>query len=308
MHDPDSTSQRREDYNRFVTTGAARRQRPLIRGQDKSRWTDVYHAVLTASWWGFFAGVAGAFLIVNAIFAALYLLQPGSIGAKHESFWQAFLFSAQTMGSLNYAEMSPKTVWADVLVVFEAFIGILYLAIVTGVVFARFSRPFSRVLFSNCAVVADFDGVPTLMFRAANQRGNQILDASISVSLARQSMSREGVVMRRFEELQLVRARSPLFLLSWTVMHRIDRASPLFGVSIQQLIDGQAELIILLSGTDETMAEMVFARQAYQPNEIHWNRRFADVLTVTPEGRPIVDLAKFHDTVPASCSEDAARE
>lgn len=290
--------QNREDYRRYVAFAPRDRRRPIIRGQDNGRWTDIYHVILTTPWWGFFLTVAGAFVAVNGAFALLYLAQPGSIADGRVSFWQAFLFSVQTMGSLNYNDMAPRTVYADVLVIFEAFFGILNLAIVTGVMYARFSRPFARVVFSRCLVVVDFDGVPTLMFRAANQRGNQILDASISVSLARQAMTREGIVMRRFEELELVRARSPLFALSWTVMHRLDERSPLYGFTIEQLKEGQTEFIVLLSGTDESLAEMVFARHTYSPDDILINRRFVDVITFTPGGRRIVDLSKFHDTVP----------
>jgi inward rectifier potassium channel len=146
------------------------------------------------------------------------------------------------------------------------------------------------------AVVTMFDGVPTLMFRAANQRGNQILNANITVSLAREMVTREGIAMRRFEELKLVRARSPLFALSWTVMHRIDESSPLYGQTLESLLETQAELIALLSGTDDTFAETIYARQAYRPHQIRWNHRFADVLSVDARGRRVVNLHRFHDT------------
>ena len=182
----------------------------------------------------------------------------------------------------------------------EAFFGILNIALITGVVFARFSRPFARVVFSNVAVVHAYDGVPTLMFRAANQRGNQIMDASVTVTLARQAMSREGIVMRRFEELQLVRPRSLLFSLSWTAMHRIDETSPLHGATLESLEAGQAELFVLLSGRDDSLADTIYARHSYLPRDILWGRRFVDVLTITPEGRRMVDLTRFHNTEPAA--------
>jgi len=138
--------------------------------------------------------------------------------------------------------------------------------------------------------------VPTLMFRAANQRGNQILDAAVTVSVARQVTTTEGIVMRRFQELQLVRSRTPLFGLSWTVMHAIDEASPLFGASVESLRDSQIEIIVLLRGTDDTLAEIIYARHSYKPDEILWHRRFVDVLATTPAGRRVVDLRRFHET------------
>ena len=188
----------------------------------------------------------------------------------------------------------------NIVVSFEAFFGILYMATVTGVMFARFSRPYARVLFSKVAVIAPFDGVPTLMFRAANQRGNQIFDASVSVTLARQATTMEGVTMRRFEELKVQRSRSLLFALSWTVMHAIDERSPLYGITSDQLYDMEGEIVILLSGTDDTLADVIYARHSYTPDEILMGHRFVDVLSITPKGRRVVDLNRFHDTVPLS--------
>lgn len=271
--------------------------RAIVRGQDRSRWLDVYHLILTAPWWAFFAGVAAIFAAVNTVFALLYM--GDRHGIDHATgFWDYFLFSVQTIGSANYTVMFPKTIYANVIVSIEAFFGILNLAMITGVTFARFSRPFARVLFSEVAVVAPFNGVPTLMFRAANQRGNQILNAQVSVSIARQVTTKEGIVMRRFEELPLVRSRSPLFALSWTVMHPINEASPLFGATLESLYDNQVEILILLSGRDETLSDVIYARHSYMPDEILWNRRFVDVLEITASGRRLLNLHCFHKTEP----------
>jgi inward rectifier potassium channel len=273
------------------------RRLAIIKGQDKSRWTDVYHAVLTAPWGGLIAALSIYTLLINVVFAALYMCDPGGLaGARPGHFEDYFLFSIETLGSINYSTIVPRSIYANVVVVGEAFFGLLNLALITGICFARFSRPFARVLFSEVAVVTPFDGVPTLMLRAANQRGNQILDAAISLSFARQTVTREGLAMRRFEELKLVRARSPLFALSWTIMHRIDEDSPLFGATRESLEAGQAEIIALLSGTDDTLAETIYARQSYRAGQILWNRRFADVLSVDAAGRRVVDLTRFHDT------------
>ncbi len=272
----------------------------IMKGQDSSRWTDVYHAVLTAPWWLFFLGLAGFFAAINVVFALFYLSDPNGLEhARHGNFWDAFLFSVQTIGSINYTVFVPQTVYANIVVSFEAFFGLLTLALFTGIIFARFSRPFARVIFSKVAIIAPFDGVPTLMFRAANQRGNQILDASITLSVARQQTTREGVTMRRFEELKPVRERTSLFALSWTVMHRIDETSPLFGLTPATCSDNQLEIVALLNGMDETLADRIYARYSYVPDDILWDHRFVDVISVQ-NGRRIVDLTLFHDTVPLS--------
>ena len=283
---------------RYLRAGR-RQQRVLIRGQDRSRWTDFYHGVLTAPWWTFLLGLAGAFLAINVVFALVYLSDPNGIQhARPGSFWDRFLFSAQTIGSINYSVMVPKSSFTNGMVIVEAFVGFVYLAMMASLMFARLSRPSARIVFSKVAVIAPFDGVPTLMFRAANQRGNQILDAAITVTLAHQAMTSEGIVMRRFQELELVRSRTSLFTLSWTVMHSIDERSPLHDLSSEHLYDRQMELIILMRGTDDTLADMVYVRHAYTPDDIMWNHRFVDVLSVTAQGRRVVDLNHFHDTCP----------
>jgi len=271
----------------------------IVRGQDGTRWTDIYHAVLTAPWWLFFAGLLGFFVAVNFVFALLYLADPQPLAnSRHGNFWDVFLFSFETISSMNYSGFAPQTTYANIIVAIEGFFSILTTALFTGVIFARFSRPFARMVFSNCAIIIPFDGVPTLMFRTANQRGNSILDAEIKLSMARQQVSSEGIVMRRFEDLKPARQRSSLFALSWTIMHRIDRSSPLYGVTQQMMMDQQIEIIAMLSGVDEVLADRVYARHSYGVDDIVWNRRFVDVLSRTPQGHRVVDLTRFHDTEP----------
>lgn len=271
----------------------------VVKGQDLSRYTDFYHFVLRLPWWAFFLGLAAVFAATNVVFALFYVADPGGIEhARPGSFWDGFVFSAQTIGSINYSVMVPRSTYVNTVVIVEAFVGILMIALFTGIIFARFSRPFARVVFSKVAVIAPFDGLPTLMFRAANQRGNQVLDAAISVTLARQHETREGIVFRRFEELKLVRARTSLFALSWTIMHVIDETSPLNGLTKEQMIDRQMEVVALLSGADATMAETIYARYSYGPDEIVRGHRFVDVLSLSPKGQRMVDLTRFHDTCP----------
>jgi inward rectifier potassium channel len=290
-------------FTRYIGSQPGRRM-AIVRGQDSGRWTDLYHQVLTVSWGVFLIGLAALFIGLNVIFALLYTLDVHALtNVPANDFRDAFIFSVATFGvqtiiGASHVAMSANDTYAAVIVMVEAFTGILYLGMVTAIMFARFSRPFARILFSKVAIIADFDGVPTLMFRAANQRGNRILDAAISVSLARESTSKEGLVMRRFDELTLMRARSPLFALSWTIMHRIDENSPLRGMDFKMMCEQEFEILILLSGTDETLADIIYARHSYVPADFRWNHKFVDVLSIAPTGHRIVDLTKFHDTVP----------
>ena len=280
-----------------LVRGARGKRIAIIKGQDSGRFFDFYHGVLTASWPGFVAQLAALFLTVNLAFATMYVIDRGGIAnARPGSFADAFFFSVQTLGTLGYGVMAPRTLYANLLVTVESFTGILIIALFTGIIFARFSRPFARLVFSKVAVVTQFDGLPTLMFRAANQRGNSILDASVNVSLAGNHTTREGVQMRRFQELKLVRSNNPLFALSWTVMHSIDQDSPLFGLGLAEMIEHDMEIVVMMSGMDETIADRIYARHAYLAEEILWQRRFVDVVSVTPGGQRMVDLIRFHDT------------
>jgi inward rectifier potassium channel len=289
----ESRERKAADYPRLV---GGRRRRPIITGARRNLRADFYVVLLETPWWTFLCGLAGFYLVINAVFAGLYVLDPmGLSNVRPGSFTDAYFFSVQTFTTLGYGHIAPVSFYANAVVLVEAFAAVLNIALASGLVFARVSRPIARVLFSTPAVVAPYEGVPTLMFRVANERGNQIMEAAISVSLARQRVTREGLVMRGFDELQLVRRSTPLFALSWTVMHPIDEGSPLYGATRESLIAQQAEIVVLISGTDETYGEKIYARHSYIPYNIHWNKHFADILSTGPDGRRILDLGKFHD-------------
>jgi inward rectifier potassium channel len=202
------------------------------------------------------------------------------------------------MATIGYGQMYPQTFYANLLVTIEVLLSMAALALATGLIFARFSRPTARVMFSRVAVVSPYDGVPTLMFRAANQRHNQILEAQVSVALLREEVTADGVRMRRFHDLVLARRRTPMFALTWTVMHPIDEQSPLHGATPETLLEQHAELVVGLTGIDETFAQTIHARHSYRPEEIVWNRRFADILGWTQDGRRSVDYSRFHEVAP----------
>jgi len=277
----------------------------IFKGQDNSRWTDFYHTILVMPWPLFLLALAVFFVLLNAGFALLYMVDPNGItNARPGNFSDAFRFSVQTIASTGYGVLTPRGTYVNSVVMVEAFVGILNVALITGAVFSRFSRPTARIMFSDIAVMTTFDGEPMLMFRAANQRGNRILDANIAVNFAWQQTTREGYTMRRFQELALVRARSSLFALSWTVMHRVDETSPLYGHTPESLTAMLAEIVVLLSGTDETLAAVIFARHSYRPHQILWRHRFVDILSRRADGQIVVELAHFHEAVPEEVSTE----
>jgi inward rectifier potassium channel len=289
---------RPDDRPRFSTFTAARKDIHVV-GAQTGGIRDLYHGVLTIPWWGFFLLLLGVFLGANAIFAFLYWLDPAGVaGARPHAFLDDFFFSVETLSTIGYGGMTPTSLYANVVMTAEAFVGLGIVAIATGLIFARVSRPTARVMFSRVAVVTSFDGHPALMFRAANQRGNQILEAQASISLFSEVVTLEGERMRRFQELELVRSRQPMFTLTWLIIHRIDEASPLHGHTSQSLEAIGAEVVVALNGVDDVFAQRIYARHSYLPDEILWDRQFADVLSTDNQGRRIVNYHKFHDVKP----------
>ena len=262
---------------------------------------DLYHFLLTSSWPRLLALLAAVYGTANAVFAVGYLLEPDALeNARPGSFADAFFFSVQTMATIGYGRMVPRTLLANVLVTLETLTGLLGLAMVTGLVFAKFSRPTARVVFSQRAVVTPHDGVPSLMFRMANARGNRIVEARVRAVLARDETTAEGETMRRFHDLALVRDRNPLFALTWTAIHPITATSPLFGATPEGLAAMGAEVVASLVGIDETVSQTIHARHTYAAADLAWGARLRDILRRLPDGRRQVDYARFHDVEPTA--------
>jgi len=263
-----------------------------------SYWSEPYHLLLTIPWPGFLALLGLSYVLANAVFALAYMVSGGIENARPGSFFDAFFFSVQTMASIGYGFMHPTTAFANLIVTIESLVGLLGLAMATGLGFARFSKPTARVLFSRVAVIMPFNGVPTLIFRTANKRRNQILEAQLQVSLLRDEITVEGEFMRRFYDLNLVRSRNPAFALTWSAMHPIDETSPLYEATIDSLIEEEATITVSLAGLDETVAQPIHARHIYTAQEILWNMRFVDVLKWTDDGQRYIDYNHFHDVMP----------
>ncbi len=267
------------------------------RGQHVALFEDAYHKVLGMPWWRFFAYTAAAWVGVNAFFAALYVVSPGCVGGADGSFEDAFYFSVQTLATIGYGAMAPATRYGHMVVVAEALVGTLGVALVTGVTFAKFARPTARVLFGAAAVVHTRDGVPHLMFRLANWRGNMVVEGQLRVLLLRLQTTQEGDVIRIPFDLPLVRDRSAIFALTWTPMHRIDPGSPFWGgpAAIERLRKEKAEIFLSFTGLDETIGQAIHARRGYRLDDIVFNARFADVLTIDDDGTRTIDYSRFHD-------------
>jgi inward rectifier potassium channel len=272
-----------------------------IRGIEKdSFWSDFYYFVLVSSWRRILLLLACVYLVINVIFASLYLLGGDCIDhAAVGSFWDSFFFSIQTWATIGYGAMAPKTRYADVLVAIESFFGLLSMSIITGLVFSKFAQPKAKVRFTKNVLITTHDSKPVLMFRMGNLRGNQIVEARLMVVWSTEHRTSEGVEFRKLLDLTLVRATTVMFSLSWTAMHIIDENSPLYKITAEGLQNLKAEIIVSLTGLDAEFNQTVHARQNYRAQDFVYGHRFADVLSRDQSGMRVVDYRDFDSLVPS---------
>jgi inward rectifier potassium channel len=269
------------------------------KGLPPAFWQDLYHLSLTASWPAVFAALAAFFVTLNGLFGLLYALAPGCIANLNPpGYLGAFFFSVETSATVGFGDMHPQTLYGHTIASIEIFTSIISIAMITGVMFARFSTPRSRVLFSRHAVVRPIDGQLTLMLRAANARQSVIVEASAHLRLIREEVTTEGIKMRRIRDLPLVREQSPAFVLSWTLMHVIDETSPLAGETHDSLVAAKALLILTLTGIDETTGQDQTARTVYPPQALRWSHAFRDILGTDEQGHDLIDYTHFHEVDP----------
>jgi inward rectifier potassium channel len=263
-----------------------------------------YHLLLTISWPGFLALVALSYLALNLFFAALFAAAgPDALGGPGAHmlggrFGQAFFFSIQTFATIGYGQIGPNGFVANAIVTVEALVGLMYQALATGLLFARFARPTASIMFSHRAVIAPYAGIPSLQFRIANRRRrNEIVQLEAQVLYTAFESDDRGNRVRRYRVLPLERNTVAFFPLSWTIVHPVDESSPLAGKSPEELERDQAEILVLLTGVDETFEQTVHARTSYRADEIVWNARFRSVfLSQRPaSGMVAIDVGRLHE-------------
>jgi inward rectifier potassium channel len=264
----------------------------------------AYSNLVSTTWGRFFLFVAAVYLTLNGCFAVFYVAC-GSGGlvstldtGLHSPFLMAFFFSIHTSATIGYGSVVPVGLATNILVALESVVSLLGLAVVTGLVFARFSRPVADILFSQTAVMSWIGNLRSFQFRIINTRNNQIIDLHVRLLVSRFELNASGISIRRYYPLKLEREGVVFFPLSWTIVHNIDKDSPLFGVTQDELCASGAEFLILLTGMDETFSQVVNARSSYRANEIVWDAKFSDIFVYDPGGKMAgIDLKRFHDTV-----------
>jgi inward rectifier potassium channel len=267
-------------------------------GLSQGFWTDLYHRAMVVYWPVFFGSAAAIFVALNAVFGFLYWLGHDPIANAAENGPLAyFYFSIETLATVGYGDMHPQTNYGHLIATIEIFTGMSFLAVMTGLIFARFSRPRARFVFAKEAVITRHEGRQTLMIRMANARHNAISRANARLWLIRAERTKERDQLRRFYELQLDRSEHPMFVLSWMLFHVIDKDSPLQGLTEPDLAESDALLVLDVSGVDDSSAQQLYARRVYSWRDIRWHHRYKDITSVSSQGRFLLDYTKFHDLV-----------
>lgn len=262
-------------------------------------WRDFhpYLQLINMRWPGFIALLFLGYAIVNLMFAAVYYsLGPGQIeGARKTSeaarFWDDFFFSSHTLSTVGYGNLTPKGTAANIVSATEALCGVLGLAVATGLLFGRVSRPSARIGFSGNMLIAPYQDMTSLQFRVVNRRQNDLVDIEARVMLMTVEM-KEGQAQRTYKLLKLERPAVMFLPLTWTVVHPIDSDSPLYGKTAEDLRQWQAEVMILMKAYDDTFSQTVLARYSYRYDEILWNRRFNPAFAIDGEGDLVLELRK----------------
>lgn len=260
---------------------------------------DMYHILLSMRWGSFFGATLLAYLVINLIFGGLYfLIGDDGLHGVNAVGWdrlvKCFFFSVQTFSTIGYGTMAPQNLSANILVSIEAFTGMLSIAMMSGLLFARFSRPTAKVRFSDKALITNHRGQRCFVFRMANARLNQVAEAQVSVVLLKSVVTPEGQSLRIQYDMPLIRDRSLFFAASWLVAHVIDESSPLYGMNLEALEKANAEVLISLSGFDETFSQTIHGRFSYLYDEILCDRQFDDMVE-RRDGKMMVNLEKLSD-------------
>jgi inward rectifier potassium channel len=261
-------------------------------------WRDSYHWVLSLSWPQFSLFLVVGYLLINTLFALLFVLCPGCIGEMQPGFWAAFFFSVETLATVGYGHMFPATLYGHIVVTAEIFLGTIWFAVITGLIFVRFSRPTARIVFSTSMLIGNHDGRPTLSFRVANLRHTSMVDAHFRLMFSRDEKVLEGGDVRRFHELAVYPARMTRFPAALTIRHTIDAQSPLHGETADTLKAGDAFFLAEVTSVETVMAAAVQSERDYSFSDVRWGERFVEMYEELPDGRLQVDYGRIHGTEP----------
>ena len=265
----------------------------VLVGEEPAFFRDLYHRFLLLPFSAALLTIAAALTGINTLFALLYWWLGGIANAEPASFLDAFSFSMQTLATIGYGAMYPKSDAAKIISNVEALTGLIATALSTGLLFTKFSMTRPTIRFTSNIVITPFNGVPTLMFRVGNERGNLIIDAQARLTMTSLTKTAEGGIFYNTVDLPLARDRSITFTRSWTLMHPITPGSPLYGLDAAEREAREIELNASISGTDDISLQLIHGRQKWETAQIREGYRMVDLMRTLPDGRLEADARRF---------------
>ena len=259
---------------------------------------DFYYALIEASWTKLSLIVLFVYFISNAVFALMYYSIPFALNgtiSEQATFYESFFFSVQTMSTIGYGALSPNGILANILVTFEAAFGLIIAALLTGIVFAKLSKPHAKIRYSKKAIISQFDGVTCLSFRIGNTRGNDIVEAKINVSILLDETTSEGKKFRKIHNLDLRRSYTPFFKLSWTNFHPIDENSPIY--NFEKIKDNLRSIVVTITGHDGSYSNTIYSRYTYTIDDLEKDKYFEDIMIDNNDGDFTIDYSKFDNLI-----------
>lgn len=271
------------------------------RGISRRYLDDLYHRLLAGKWGALFALFVAIYLGINTAFAGgLMMCGEGAISAVPEPDFRAyFFFSIQTMSTVGYGTLAPTSACANWIVTAEVIVGLAFAALVTGMVYGKFSKPTSRIIFTDRVILDTWEGAPALMLRLGNARTNELVAATVDMCALVPVETEDGHKISQLIDLTLRRRTSPLFQMSWLLIHPIDEDSPFHGRSIESIVEDNIRLVVSVTAHDGNLGQTVYARSFYTAGQFVQHRRFVDVIEQVSPGHFTVDYARFHETVPS---------
>ena len=274
----------------------------IKRGVSRYDWADPYRLAISLSWPQFLLALLCIYLTVTALFAVAYMLVPLSVGnARSTSFLDHFFFSLETLATVGYGELYPATVFGHAVASMEMLVGVVFTAILTGLIFVRFSKPRPKFIFADHPVVTTHNGQLTLMMRIGNGQASALADAHCKFSVLIVEISKEGSSFRRIHELKLQRATIPVFPLSWTIMHDVDEHSPLHGLDAASFAASDVRLFVSFYARDPELSQVIHDLRSYSPVDVLFGMRYVDIIANDEQGRPSIDIDRISEVEADTC-------
>lgn len=261
---------------------------------------DTYHYLLTCRWPILFCIFFGMYVLLNLVFSLIYISSTTSFHIPdhlrpYHPLVSGFFMSVQTMSTIGYGGAIPTSLYGELVATLESLVGLVFTALSTGLTFARLSQPTAQILFSDVFLYSETDKGPALIFRVANARGNDIIEAKATLSMINLGKFTEKLKVVDIRNLKLRREQNPTFYLNWMLIHDLDENSPLFNLTRAELSDSNLIFFLNITGHDSSFNQTIYQYRRYKGTECKHNAYFKDMIFVDENGESQINLENLSE-------------